>query len=342
MTTDGVIEQFAGFDAPRANYSKVPHALIEAFPKIETVSELKVILYVLRHTWGYQEFGQAKRITLDEFSNGRKKRDGSRMDGGTGLSPNSIKHGIRLAVKHGFLVQERDGRDRARSSHTYMLKMHADEGVSNSDTRKERKARVSEFDTQKSETDTQPSESDSQPSAADIRSGKETLERNVERETPVTSSDAAGDAISSPETGSKDSGSDSSVQRSSVSEVSKDDRDRSIRYFQDRFNLTLYASLWELLNAKLATSDGRLAVYILAEYVDRKCWAIEEESDYQKAPNRAGMFINYLKQDLSLSDIPRQELESCVFDMAKRFEWSEADFNNAMRQLLRVLEEEVP
>jgi len=121
------VDKFSGFDPPDENWSKLPNELIEAFPLIETESELKIILYVLRHTWGFQEFDQLKRITLDEFRNGRKKRDGTRFDSGTGLSKNAIKDGIRRAIEHGFLIQEPDGRDAARSSHTYQLR------VSNSD-----------------------------------------------------------------------------------------------------------------------------------------------------------------------------------------------------------------
>jgi len=144
--------------------------MIEALPMVETVSELKVILYVLRHTWGFQEFDKLKRITLDEFQHGRKKGDGSRLDAGTGLSANAIKDGIARAIKHGFLIQVSDGRDFGRSSHVYQLR------VSNSDT-------VSNSDNQASDSDSQPSEVDNQPSDSDTRSEKDTSERNSQKET---------------------------------------------------------------------------------------------------------------------------------------------------------------
>jgi len=115
---------FPGFEMPHQNWSKLPHVLIEALPIVETLSELMVLIYVLRHTWGFQEFGRTKRITLDEFQYGRKRRDGSRLDRGTGMSLNSIKDGIRRAVAHGFLVQEVEyRRDRGRRSHLYSLRM---------------------------------------------------------------------------------------------------------------------------------------------------------------------------------------------------------------------------
>ena len=154
--------QFQGFDNPEENWSKLPHALIDLFPWIQTVAELKIVLYVLRHTWGFQEYGgEGKRITLDEFSNGRKRRDGSRLDNGTGLSPNAVKAGVRAAVRHGFLIREDDGRDAARSSHKYRLRMTG--------------ATVSEIDTQEDGT---LSKFDTLPSKFDTRSEKDTSETN--------------------------------------------------------------------------------------------------------------------------------------------------------------------
>jgi len=110
---------FPGFVPPTENWSKLPHVLIEALPLIETVGELKIILYVLRHTWGYHE--TEKRISQDEFENGRKRKDGTRLDPGTGLSRNTIKDGIKRAVAHGFIIVETDDHDKARIQHWYRL-----------------------------------------------------------------------------------------------------------------------------------------------------------------------------------------------------------------------------
>ena len=75
------MNKFNGFEEPRQNWSKLPHQFIDAMPDFETVGEMKVVLYILRHTWGYHD--TEKRITLEEFANGRKLRDGSRIDEGT-------------------------------------------------------------------------------------------------------------------------------------------------------------------------------------------------------------------------------------------------------------------
>ncbi len=173
-------DPFPGFDDPTANFSKLPHSLIEAFPSIETVSELKVLLYVLRHTWGFGEYdGDGKRITLDEFANGRKRRDGSRLDGGTGLSYNAIRAGVRLAIKHGFLIREGDGRDAARGSHVYRLRMRPGDA--------ERGSNFEPLDIKPCTPEVQtlnPCISEFEP-----RSEKDTQGRNKKKETSATPAD---------------------------------------------------------------------------------------------------------------------------------------------------------
>ncbi|HXT34603.1 MAG TPA: hypothetical protein VN837_03405, partial [Chloroflexota bacterium] len=95
-------------------------------------AEHKVVEYILRHTWGYHEYGVSKLITMDEFMHGRKRRDGSRMDAGCGMAENSIKKGIADAVAHGFLIVEVDDRDRGRIRKFYAPRMRrppTDEGL---------------------------------------------------------------------------------------------------------------------------------------------------------------------------------------------------------------------
>jgi len=135
-------DTFSGFAPPVENWSKLPHELIDALPLIETIGEMKVILYVLRHTWGYQD--EEKRITLDEFCDGRKRRDGSRLDNGTGLSKPTVIDGIERAVKHGFLEVETDERDKGRVKKLYRL---TSSDVKNVDSCKQESLHRSEKDT---------------------------------------------------------------------------------------------------------------------------------------------------------------------------------------------------
>src|SRR5690606_29556639 len=123
---------FLGFSKPTDNYSKLPHEFISMLPDIDTIGELKVILYILRHTWGYSEFDKPKKMTLDELQNGRKRRDGSRIDKGTGLSLNSIRSGVEKAVERGLLKVETDESDKARIEKWYILNMADESNIESS------------------------------------------------------------------------------------------------------------------------------------------------------------------------------------------------------------------
>ncbi len=113
--------QFPGFCDPIENWSKLPHIFIDALPLIESLAELKVVLYILRHTWGYQE--TERRISLDEFAHGRKKKGSGRIDNGTGLTIRSIRLGLDEAERHGFILRVKNNCDGARTQITYSLAM---------------------------------------------------------------------------------------------------------------------------------------------------------------------------------------------------------------------------
>ena len=152
------MSKFAGFDQPKANYSKLPHTLIDELSNITSESELKVILYILRHTWGYHD--TEKKITIDEFCNGRKRSDGSRIDGGCGITSNAVKGGIAKAVEHGYIVVEEDARDLARIKRYYSINSGGQKLMVGGQTLTPGVSQV------------------------DPRTEKDTIERNLERETP--------------------------------------------------------------------------------------------------------------------------------------------------------------
>src|SRR5437899_8188066 len=90
---------------------------------IDNLAELKVIEYLMRHTWGFKEYDQFKFITIDEFMHGRLRSDGvTRMDKGTGLkSDRSVKDGLKAAIDDGYVVCEQDAKAKVKKS--YKLKM---------------------------------------------------------------------------------------------------------------------------------------------------------------------------------------------------------------------------
>ena len=125
---------FDGFSMPKENWSKLPHELIGVLDKFSSLAELKVVLYVLRHTWGYQD--QSKKITMGEFVNGRRTKNSQiacrcsacqakgitdRIDHGLGMAAKNIRDGIKRAEADGFLAVETDTSDKARTKKYYRL-----------------------------------------------------------------------------------------------------------------------------------------------------------------------------------------------------------------------------
>jgi hypothetical protein len=101
----------------------MPNTWTDITAEIDSIAELKVVEYILRHTWGYQEYGLKKHITIDEFVHGRRRQDGSRMDRGTGLSERAVYDGLRKAVENGLIEEEIDDSDRGRVKKSYSLRM---------------------------------------------------------------------------------------------------------------------------------------------------------------------------------------------------------------------------
>jgi hypothetical protein len=70
-----------------------------------TGSEVKVLLYVLRRTVGYGE-DVPRVITYAEFQSGRKRADGTILEGGTGVSRAALLNTVKGLVAKGLLSQE--------------------------------------------------------------------------------------------------------------------------------------------------------------------------------------------------------------------------------------------
>src|SRR5947209_18968579 len=116
-------QSFEGFSKPEANFFRLPNEWTDITAQVTSLAEMKLVEYVLKHTWGYSEFDIVKKITTDEFMYGRKKKSGERIDSGTGLSKPSVIAGLKSAVAHGLLEEETDDSDKARIKKYYKLKM---------------------------------------------------------------------------------------------------------------------------------------------------------------------------------------------------------------------------
>ena len=95
--------QFIGFSSPR--YTQVPDELLDDLLPDLSGSELKVLLYVIRRTFGFKR--DSDHISLSQLAQGITRKDGTILDRGTGLTKESVIRGAKALVDKGILVRNR-------------------------------------------------------------------------------------------------------------------------------------------------------------------------------------------------------------------------------------------
>jgi phage replication O-like protein O len=95
--------KFSGFSVP--NYTQVPDELFDQLLAILTGAELKVLLYVMRRTFGFKKGSDV--ISKSQLENGIQKRNGEILDSGTGLSRRAIRLAIDSLVEMNILLKHR-------------------------------------------------------------------------------------------------------------------------------------------------------------------------------------------------------------------------------------------
>lgn len=97
---------FTGFTRPTT--TDTPDELFDVImPRIDNLAELKCVMYVIRHTFGYNKW--MDRIALLQFEKGlvtEKRGQRRQVDAGVGLSRQSVINGLRAAVEDGYLRKQ--------------------------------------------------------------------------------------------------------------------------------------------------------------------------------------------------------------------------------------------
>jgi len=108
-TNDGMNEgrdvkaPFRGYSSP--NYTPVPDELFdEQLPDLSG-AELKVLLYVIRRTFGFKR--ESDTISLSQMLNGLRTRDGRVLDRGVGLSKKTLLQAIKSLEEQAIILTER-------------------------------------------------------------------------------------------------------------------------------------------------------------------------------------------------------------------------------------------
>ncbi len=84
-------------------YPVLLNGVIDHFMYDLSGNDLKVLLYILRHTFGYSK--TADSIALRQLQYGIEKRNGILLDRGTGLTRNTILNSINNLINHDILIK---------------------------------------------------------------------------------------------------------------------------------------------------------------------------------------------------------------------------------------------
>src|SRR4051812_15426338 len=82
---------FDGFEAP--TFTPVPDSLFDEIAPNLTEAELRVVLYIMRRTFGFKK--QSDAISINQLIGGIQTRDGRVIDRGTGMSRQGVMRGVK-------------------------------------------------------------------------------------------------------------------------------------------------------------------------------------------------------------------------------------------------------
>src|SRR5215210_7142898 len=117
---------FRGYAGP--NYTPVPDELFdEQLPDLSG-AELKVLLYVIRRTFGFKR--ERDNISLSQMLNGLRTRDGRVLDRGVGLSKKTLLQAIKsLEEQNIILTQRRRSQEKGDEPTSYRLHLRSEAAV---------------------------------------------------------------------------------------------------------------------------------------------------------------------------------------------------------------------
>lgn len=123
--------QFSGFAFP--NSTSVPDQLFDELMPYLTGAELKVLLYIIRRTFGFKK--SSDDISLSQMVNGIKKKNGEILDKGTGLGKASVARALNtLEQKNIILRHRRSSGKNGDEATTYALNILSSLPVSQNET----------------------------------------------------------------------------------------------------------------------------------------------------------------------------------------------------------------
>ncbi len=124
MPSDLGAQRFRGFRSP--NYTQVPDELFDELLSVLSGAELKVLLYIIRRTFGFKR--DADAISLSQMMHGITTRDGDRLDRGVGLSKPTLLQALRSLEANNIIETTRQrSTQRGDEPTIYQLKFENDD-----------------------------------------------------------------------------------------------------------------------------------------------------------------------------------------------------------------------
>lgn len=93
---------FDGFSAP--GYTQVPDEFFDVCLPHLSGSETKVMCYLFRRTFGWKKESDA--VSLSQLTDGIMRRDGTRLDGGAGVTRETAANALRSLERKGLIVRQ--------------------------------------------------------------------------------------------------------------------------------------------------------------------------------------------------------------------------------------------
>src|SRR3954469_16113405 len=116
--------KFSGFLSP--NTTPVPDVLFDELLQRLDNAELRVLLYIIRRTYGFKK--SSDDISIGQMVDGIKRKDGTVLDGGTGMAKSSVTRALSgLLAKKIIVARRNQSRERGNEPTTYALRLRTEE-----------------------------------------------------------------------------------------------------------------------------------------------------------------------------------------------------------------------
>ncbi len=101
---DHPLKDFGGYRMP--GFTQIPDQLLDQQLHLLSHAELKVLLFIMRHTFGYKRDGD--HLSARQIAEGIVGRDGKRVDHGTGCEIATVRRTVKRLEELGLITVRRE------------------------------------------------------------------------------------------------------------------------------------------------------------------------------------------------------------------------------------------